>query len=145
MARTFRRPRQSHPIAEMNVTNLIDLGFTLLIIFMITTSASTQEQTIPVTLPSESKSLQQNVDKRTHFVAVSIDAKGNFYLEQRPAAVGLAELRSRLSLYAAEAKPPVIRIRGDAHVPYEKIVQLMDELKKANLLKFTFDTQTASR
>jgi biopolymer transport protein ExbD len=34
----------------------------------------------------------------------------------------------------------VIRIRGDARVPYEKIIQLMDELKKANLLKFTFDT-----
>jgi biopolymer transport protein TolR len=143
MARTFRRPRQSHPIAEMNVTNLIDLGFTLLIIFMITTSASTQEQTIPVTLPSESKSLQQNVDKRTHFVAVSIDAKGNFYLDERQTPIGIAELRSRLTVYATETKPPVIRIRGDAHVPYEKIVQLMDELKKANLLKFTFDTQTS--
>ncbi|MFZ1054135.1 MAG: biopolymer transporter ExbD, partial [Opitutaceae bacterium] len=70
MARTFRRPRQSHPIAELNVTNLIDLGFTLLIIFMITTQA-TQEQTIPVNLPSESKSVQQNVDKNAHFVAIS--------------------------------------------------------------------------
>jgi biopolymer transport protein TolR len=145
MARTFRRPRQSHPIAEMNVTNLIDLGFTLLIIFMITTSASNQEQTIPVTLPSESKSLQQKVDKSTHFVAVSVDSKGSFYLDDKPTPVAVAELRSRLRLYAAETKPPVIRIRGDAHVPYEKIVELMDELKKANLLKFTFDTQSASK
>ena len=56
-----------------------------------------------------------------------------------------AELRSRLRLYAAEGKPPVIRIRGDAHVPYEKIIQLMDELKKANLLKFTFDTLPLSK
>jgi biopolymer transport protein TolR len=145
MARTFRRPRQTHPIAEMNVTNLIDLGFTLLIIFMITTSASNQEQTIPVTLPSESKSVQQRVDKSIHFVAVSVDSKGNFYLEQRPTPIGLAELRSRLSLYAAEAKPPVIRIRADAGVPWQKMVQLMDELKKANLMKFTFDTQAASK
>jgi biopolymer transport protein ExbD/biopolymer transport protein TolR len=57
----------------------------------------------------------------------------------------MAELRSRLRLYGAESKPPVIRIRGDARVPYEKIVQLMDELKKANLLKFTFDTQTPAK
>jgi biopolymer transport protein ExbD len=145
MARIFRRPRQSHPIAELNVTNLIDLGFTLLIIFMITTTQSSQEQTIPVTLPSESKSLQQKPDKSLHYVAISIDAKGNTYLEERPAPVGLAELRSRLRLYASETKPPVVRIRGDAHVPYEKIVALMDELKKANLLKFTFDTQAASK
>ena len=35
MARNFRRHRVSHPIADLNVTNLIDLGFMLLIIFMI--------------------------------------------------------------------------------------------------------------
>ena len=145
MARTFRRPSQSHPIAEMNVTNLIDLGFTLLIIFMIATPLINQEQTIPVTLPSESRSPQQKVDKSTHFVAISIDAKGNTYLDERLAPVGIAELRSRLRLYASESKPPVIRIRGDAKVPYEKIVQLMDELKKANLLKFTFDTQSMAK
>jgi biopolymer transport protein TolR len=145
MARTFRRPRQSHPIAEMNVTNLIDLGFTLLIIFMIATPLINQEQTIPVTLPSESKSAQQKPDKSTHYVAISIDAKGNTYLDEKLTPVGTAELRSRLNLYAAETKPPVIRIRGDGHVPYEKIVALMDELKKANLLKFTFDTQTPTK
>lgn len=145
MARTFRRPRPSHPIAEMNVTNLIDLGFTLLIIFMIATPLINQEQTIPVNLPMESRSPQQKVDKSLRFVAISVDAKGNFYLEDRVAPISLPELRSRLRLYAAESKPPVIRIRGDARVPYEKIVQLMDELKKVNLLKFTFDTQTAAK
>jgi len=129
----------------MNVTNLIDLGFTLLIIFMIATPLINQEQTIPVTLPSESKSPQQKQDKSTHFVAISIDAKGNTYLDERPVPIGIAELRSRLRLYAAESKPPVIRIRGDAKVPYERIVQLMDELKKANLLKFTFDTAPISK
>src|SRR4051812_3262568 len=142
MARTFRRKQTAHPIAELNVTNLIDLGFTLLIIFMIATPLIQQEQTIPVNLPSESKSLQQTPDKDVTFVSISIDAKGNFYLENRPSAVTFSELKLRLRGYAAEKKQPVIRIRGDAKVPYEKIVQLMDELKKNNLLKFTFDTQT---
>ena len=127
------------------MTNLIDLGFTLLIIFMITTTQSSQEQTIPVTLPSESKSLQQKPDKDTHFVAISIDARGNTYVDEGTRPVGLAELRSRLTVLAAEAKPPVIRIRGDANVPYKKIVEVMDELKRANLLRFTFDTQTNSK
>jgi biopolymer transport protein ExbD len=145
MARTFRRPRQSHPIAEMNVTNLIDLGFTLLIIFMITTSSSTKEQTIPVTLPAESKSLQAKADKNTKYVAISIDAKGNTYLDENPAPIRMDDLRTRLRLYAEAATPPVIRIRGDAHVPYEKIVAVMDELKQANLLKFTFDTQSTGK
>jgi biopolymer transport protein ExbD len=140
MARTFRRQRQSHPIAELNVTNLIDLGFTLLIIFMISTPLIDQEQTIPVKLPIESKSTQAKPEMGDHFVAVSIDASGVFYLENH--AIPLSDLRSRLRAYAAEPKPPIIRIRGDGSVPYQKIVQLMDELKKADLLKFTFDTQT---
>ncbi len=142
MARTFRRKSAQHPISELNVTNLIDLGFTLLIIFMIATPLIQQEQTIPVNLPQESHSPQQKPDKNARFVAISIDARGNFYLDNQTRPVSFAELRTRLRGYASEPKVPVIRIRGDAKLPYEKVVQLMDELKKANLLKFTFDTQS---
>lgn len=140
MARTFRRRQTAAPISELNVTNLIDLGFTLLIIFMITTSAK-QEQTIPVNLPAESRSPQAKPDKDARYVAISIDAKGNFYLDNRATPVPYAELRVRLREFALESKPPVMRIRGDAKLPYEKVIQLMDELKRNNLLKFTFDTQ----
>lgn len=140
MARTFRRQRQAHPIAELNVTNLIDLGFTLLIIFMIATPLINQEQTIPVNLPVESKSQQIKADKSTRFVSVSIDLKGNFFIDN--AAVSTRELSLRLKTLASEAKPPVIRIRADGNVPYQKVISLIDELKKANLTKITFDTQT---
>jgi biopolymer transport protein ExbD len=140
MARTFRRQRQTHPIAEMNVTNLIDLGFTLLIIFMIATPLITQEQTIPVHLPSESKSAQTKPEPDDRFIAISVDARGDYYLENRP--IDLADLRARLRTYGDESRPPIIRIRADGAVPYEKIIRLMDEAKQANLLKVTFDTQT---
>lgn len=141
MARTFRRPRQSHPIAELNVTNLIDLGFTLLIIFMIATTFSKQEQTIPVNLPSQSKTPQAKPDPKTHFLVVAIDAKGRYYLDGAGNAVTVQELRSRLQRSAEDPNPPVVKIRADKSVPYEKVVTVMDELTKANLLKFTFDTQ----
>lgn len=141
MARNFRRPRSSHPIAELNVTNLIDLGFMLLIIFMIATPLIQQEQTIPVKLPAESKSAQQKPDRNTRFHAVSIDAAGRFYLDDRTAPLTLVELRSKLRALASEENKPVIRIRGDNQVPYGKIIQLMDELKKLDLMSVTFDTQ----
>jgi biopolymer transport protein TolR len=142
MARTFRRRQTAAPISELNVTNLIDLGFTLLIIFMIATPLIQQEQTIPVNLPTESKSPQQKPDKNARYVAISIDAKGNYYLDNSPTPVPYQQLKLRLRGFAAEAKPPVMRIRGDAKLPYEKVIQLMDELKRNNLLKFTFDTQS---
>jgi biopolymer transport protein ExbD len=106
---------------------------------MIATPLINQEQTIPVRLPSESKSVQVKPSDRDRFVAVAVDARGGYYLDNRP--IPLDELRTRLQTFGAESRPPIIRIRGDAAVPYEKIVQLMDELKKANLLKFNFDTQ----
>ncbi|HWA84729.1 MAG TPA: biopolymer transporter ExbD [Opitutus sp.] len=141
MARNFRRPRASHPIAELNVTNLIDLGFMLLIIFMIATPLIQQEQTIPVKLPAESKSAQQKPDRNTRFHAVSIDASGRFYLDDRTTPLSLPELRSKLRALASEEEKPVIRIRGDDQVPYGKIIQVMDELKKLDLMSVTFDTQ----
>ena len=142
MARTFKRQQQSHPIAELNVTNMVDLGFTLLIIFMIATPLINQEQTIPVNLPTEPKTTQITVDKDTKFAVVAIDAKGAYYLDNNPIVFG--RLTDRLREFAIQPKPPVIRIHADGKVPYEKVINLIDELKKNNLGKISFDTQTKS-
>jgi biopolymer transport protein ExbD len=144
MARTFRRQRQSHPIADINVTNLIDLGFTLLIIFMISTPLINQEQTIPVRLPFESKSLQVKPEPGDSFMAVSVDVRGRYYINSQQTPLSLAELRTHLHAWSQEKKPPIIRIRGDGNVTYDKMIQLMDELKKADLSRVTFDTQTGN-
>ena len=130
----------THPIAELNVTNLIDLGFTLLIIFMIATPLINQEQTTPVNLPTVSKisSIKQN-EKET-FQAVSINARGEFLWGNMP--VSMTELRSRLDKVSGQTKAPVIRIRADGAVAYQKVATLMNELQKRGLSKITFDFQT---
>jgi biopolymer transport protein ExbD len=139
MARTFRRPRSTHPIAEMNVTNLVDLGFTLLIIFMIATPLIQQEQTIPVNLPVESTKNQQKPPADTEYQSISIDRYGNFYLGHNQ--LTLTELSSTLAAFAAQPKQPVIRIRADLSLQWQQVVRLMDEIRKRNLSKITFDTQ----
>lgn len=140
MARTFRRPRSSHPIAELNVTNLIDLAFTLLIIFMTATPLITQEQTVPVNLPVESKSEQAQPDKNTKFVSLTIDAKGVTWVDNT--AVNSRDLPLRLRSF--DVKNTVIRIRADGNVPYQKIITLMEEVKKSGLSRISFDTQSGS-
>jgi biopolymer transport protein ExbD len=142
MARTFRRPRSTHPISELNVTNLIDLAFTLLIIFMIATPLIQSEQTIPVNLPIESLRSNQKPPSDTEFQSVSIDRNGAYYLGNR--RVSLVELSSALAAYSAKPKQPVIRIRADMTLQWQKVVILMDEIKKHNLTKVTFDTQGPS-
>jgi len=142
MARTFRRPRATHPISELNVTNLIDLAFTLLIIFMISTPLIQQEQTIPVNLPVESKSAQSKPDKDDRFVSITIKADGTCTVGSQQ--VPIANLRRHLATYAAEPKPPVFRIRMDAKATAQQFISAMDALKQNNLSRVTFDTQTSS-
>jgi biopolymer transport protein TolR len=139
MARTFRRHRQSHPIADLNVTNLVDLGFCLLIIFMLAAPLA-NEQTVPVNLPVESASEQQLVDKNTKFVALTIDAKGITYIDNTP--VNSRDLAVRLR--GLDVKNTVIRIRAEGNVQYQKIITLMDEVKKSGLSRISFDTQAGS-
>lgn len=147
MARTFRRNRQMHALSELNVTNLLDLAFVLLIIFMIATPLINQEQTLPVDLPIESLS-PQSAPRDTRFVAITVRANGTYLIDadgNRP--LSRAELPARLVALAttgAGDEQPVIRIRADATVPYQQIITLMDELKKAKLGRVSFDTQVRS-
>jgi len=143
MARTFRRQRQSvNPISELNVINLIDLGFSLLIIFMIATPLINQEQTIPVNLPVESRSATTKPDPKTRFVAITIREQGDYFIDQMQ--VSSVDLKTRLRALGANPANIVIRIRADGSVPYQKIISLMDDLKQSNLNKVTFDTQSGS-
>lgn len=141
MARNFRRVRHAQPIAELNVTNLIDLGFMLLIIFMIVTPLIQQEQTVPLQLPIESKSTQSKPDPRDKFESITIHADGTYSLGGR--ALTLAQLGRELTGFAAQPKPPVFRLRLDAKATAQQFISVFDELKKHNLSRVTIDTQTS--
>lgn len=142
MARNFRRSRQSAPISELNVTNLIDLGFTLLIIFMIATPLINQEQTIPVDLPVEQASTQDPPDPETQFETITIRADGTVLLGEQ--TVPLNQLAAALEPFAAQSEPPVFRIRMDADSTAQQFVTVMEALKSQQLSRITFDTQVSN-
>jgi biopolymer transport protein ExbD len=142
MARNFRRSRTAHPIADLNVTNLIDLGFILLIIFMVVATVAKQEQTLPVNLPVESKSIQIRPDPDDKFESITVRADGTVDLGGRQ--LTMAQLSRELASFSGQPKPPVFRIRLDAKATAQHFVAVMDELKRKNLFKITFDTQTAN-
>jgi biopolymer transport protein TolR len=141
MARTFRRPRSSHPIADLNVTNLIDLGFMLLIIFMIVANPTLQkEQTIPIDLPTVSKMQQPPADPRDRFMTVGVNAKGQFFVDNRNVAVTMTELRQRLNEEARKPHPAVIRIQGDKRASLQPFAEVLNEVEKAGLTRISFDS-----
>ena len=126
-------------VAELNVTNMVDLGFSLLIVFMITAPLLQQEQTIPLELPIESARQQQR--ERDEFQSVSIDRNGNYYWDDR--RVSFQQVQLNLAAIAGQAKPPVLRIRADFSLQYQRVVALLDEVKKNNLNRISLDTQAS--
>ena len=135
MARKFHRRKPLEAMSELNVTPLIDLAFALLIIFMIT--APLLQQTIDIRVPTESARPQPN--EQVEPLMLAIDPQGQFFWGNQ--AVGDNEMKSRLVLVADTDEPPVVQIRADAGLPYQRVVDLLDLVKGAGLSKISLETR----
>ena len=141
MARTFHRPRANHAISELNVIPLIDLAFSLLIIFMISTPLiKNNERTIPVDLPVSVQSPARKPELR--FVTVVI-VPGGYNVDGT--AMSAAQLERLLRGYTGSSNQPVFSIRADRNIPYQEVVTLLDLLSRNNLNKISLDTQSSTR
>ena len=123
-------------MTELNVTPLMDLAFSLLIIFMISTPLL--EQTIPVNLPKQdanSASARPDID----FQLITIKADGQIYWGKQP--VDLVELNSLLASLSTTQDPPAISLRADRNLIYQKVVDVIDAIKRNNLTKLHLDTE----
>jgi biopolymer transport protein ExbD len=135
VARKFHRKDRLSALTEINVTPLIDLAFALLIIFMITTPLL--EQTIEVNLPVEAAKPQPG--EREDFQSVSIDQAGLYYWgEQQVSEQQLADL---LDTMAMDPAPPVLSLRADAQLPYQRVITVVDMIKQRKLTKISLDTK----
>ena len=141
MARTFRRQRVAHPIADLNITNLVDLAFVLLIVFMIATPLIQQEQSIPVKLPVEAKAPQEKPDPTIRTETITVDAGGAYFLNGRP--ITFRDLQVQLRAFAGEPKQPIVRIAGDIGGSWGKVAAVITELKKNNLKQIDIATEAA--
>ena len=123
-------------MTELNVTPLMDLAFSLLIKFMISTPLL--EQTIPVNLPKQdanSASARPDID----FQLITIKADGQIYWGKQP--VDLVELNSLLASLSKTQDPPAISLRADRNLIYQKVVDVIDAIKRNNLTKLHLDTE----
>ena len=118
--------RRRAPMAEINVTPLVDVMLVLLIIFMVTAPLLTAG--VPVDLPdSRAKALPQD-DKP---VEVSIDRQGRTFIDK--GEVTADALAARLDRLAALPKPPQVFLRADRGLDYGRVMGVMGELNRAGL------------
>ncbi len=133
MARNFRRRNTLSSQSEINITPLLDLAFSLLIIFMISTPLL--EQSVQVNLPTMTTPLAPVTEK--DFEVITVDQDGHYYW--RDEAVTIQQLEERIVAAARRTTVPPVRIRGDFRVRYQEIVNVLDLLQKHQLTKINFD------
>ena len=125
-----RRGRRT-PMAEINVTPMVDVMLVLLIIFMVT--APLLASGVQVDLPeSKAAALEQNEEP----VAISIDAAGTLFVNDGPVAIDA--LGARLQQIAAASREPGgprIFLRADQGLDYGRVMQVMGEINRAGLRK----------
>jgi biopolymer transport protein TolR len=121
------RGRARAPMAEINVTPLVDVMLVLLIIFMVTAPLLTAG--VPVNLP---KSKAGALKQETKPVTVSIERTGQVFIGEEEIAPDALE--KRFQTIAAE-KPPQVYLRADRALDYGAVMQVLGELNRAGLNK----------
>lgn len=120
----MRRPRgRSYTaMADINITNLVDVVLVLLIIFMI--SAPLLQSGIEVNLP---KTKAAAVDEESEGVVVTIDAKGGIYINDVWAR--LENFQDALERELSAKNTSSVYLRGDSAVVYGTAISVIGQLK----------------
>lgn len=119
---------------EINVTPLLDLAWTLLVVFIIAVTASVQGIKVNLPQASEAPSLTKPKTK-----AVSILANGQIYLDAFP--VTLKELEMYMRQYkAVDPNFPVV-IKGDEKVYYSRVIDVLDILGQLEITQLGLVTK----
>jgi biopolymer transport protein ExbD len=113
-------------MAEINVTNLVDVVLVLLIVFMI--SAPLLQSGIDIELPKTTF-----VDKElSEGIVITVNKNGGIFIDD--VLCRIEELESRLKEYAGKKSIDAIYLRGDKNVQYGVVIDVVARLKAMGVL-----------
>jgi biopolymer transport protein ExbD len=124
----------SQPMAEINVTPLVDVMLVLLVIFIIT--APLLAYAIRLDLPDVKA---PPVVSRSEAIKVSIDADGRVFWNSDQVEAG--DLAVRLAAAAARSPQPDLHLRADKGTRFERVAEVMAAAQDAGLTKIGFVTE----
>ncbi len=127
------------PMAEINVTPLVDVMLVLLIVFMVTMPVLTHS--IPLQLPQSNSEVVQNEPSQP--MRLSISSDGKYYIGETE--YSLANLTVELTKTAKKDADTVIAIASDEAVPYKFVAQALEAAQESGLSKIGFVTEPAGQ
>ena len=124
-------------VAEINVTPLTDIFLVLLIIFMVTSTALTQQGT-KVNLPRAGAGGAEPS-------GIIVTATADHHIELNGKPVALDDLRAALDAAFQKSAERNVILQGDRNVVLEQAVQIMTIAKEAGAEKIAIATAPAER
>ncbi|MEW6014230.1 MAG: biopolymer transporter ExbD [Candidatus Zixiibacteriota bacterium] len=118
----MNKKREYRAMAEINVTNLVDVVLVLLIIFMI--SAPLLQSGIEVDLP---KTKTAALNEQAEGVVLTIDRKGGIFVND--VWTRLENFESSVDKELKKANRSSVFLRADSLVPYGVVVEVIGRLK----------------
>jgi biopolymer transport protein TolR len=121
--------------AEINVTSLVDVAFTLLVIFIIT--APILQGGVEVELPR----VQAGPITQSQGVVVTIEQDGTIFLDEAPMA-SQEEFLEFFPGYMDERQGAPVFVRGDRRVAYGQVMELFGLLREMEVAEVNLVLET---
>ncbi|MHB8913362.1 MAG: ExbD/TolR family protein [Lysobacter sp.] len=122
------------PMAEINVTPLVDVMLVLLIIFMITTPLMSHK--VEVDLPAANLDRQEEKAPPVPPITLAIQEDGSLFWNDQP--IGKDLLESRLAIEAQKTPQPQINVRGDKTTKYRIVNEVVQIAQAQGMRKVGF-------
>jgi biopolymer transport protein ExbD len=130
----FNENNNQAPMAEINVTPMVDVMLVLLVIFIITAPLFTHA--VKLDLPNAQSTA---APEKPETITLSINAEGKLFWNN--AEINEQELTNRFVIAAQKTPIPELHLRADKSTRYEVIAKVMAGAQNNGISKIAFVTK----
>jgi biopolymer transport protein ExbD len=121
--------------AQINIVPMIDVIFSILAFFIISTLYLTRSEGLPVNLPKAATAETQ----RTAQINVTVEPDGEMALNRQP--IELNQLEEGVGQLIEPNSEAIVVINADEKVSHGRVVSVMDRLRRVKGAKLAIATQ----
>src|SRR4051812_26765157 len=123
--------------ARIEIIPLIDVIFFLLATFVLFTLSLNSIRSVPVDLP---QAAPPSSDKPPEAVTIQVSGDGAIFWNRE--LIDMGEVPARIVHYKTQTDDPRILLAGDEKARFGLTVAVLDEVRKAGIVKFSVETRT---
>ena len=117
-------PNDTEQDFEINILPMIDVIFSILAFFIISSLFLSKSRSLPVDLPSA----QTAQPEKTEQINITIEADGDLFLDRQP--IQMAELKGALQAAIPADSESLVIVSADENVRHGQVVKVMDRLRQ---------------